>query len=153
LSEKQHSNFLFQFFSAFFRELREILAAQQAEIALLKQILEALKNLEGPSAQSAKGELMPASIALNGHGAIFAFTEFDGLNGTGNMVPPIGVIAYASDNLAVATVDASGNVTAVGVGSANISGTDPGNGLTASDQLTVTPAIALSATGVLTANP
>lgn len=133
-------------------ELRVGNCALHAIVELLEEIEELLEKSEGTSAVSAKGELMPASIALNGHGALFTFTEFDGPNGTGNKVPPIGVIAYASDNPAVATVDASGNVTAIGVGSALISGTDPGNGLTASDQLTVTPAVAISATGVLTAN-
>ena len=95
---------------------------------------------------------MPATIHVNGNGAKFTFTEFDGPNGTGNVVPPVGVVAYASDNAAVATVDATGNVTAVGAGTANISGTDPGNSLTASDVLTVTADVAVSATGVLTAN-
>jgi len=136
---KTPESLLFQFFRAI--------------LDLLREIRDLLEKLVGKPALSAKGELMPASIALNGNGAVFTFTEFDGRNGTGNSVPPIGVIQYASDNAAVASVDASGNVTAIGVGTANISGTDPGNGLTASDQLTVTPAVALSATGVLTANP
>jgi hypothetical protein len=102
---------------------------------------------------SAKGELMPASIHVNGHGATFTFTEFDGAGGTGNKVPPLQPIVYASDNTAVATVDATGQVAAIAAGTANISGTDPGNSLTASDVLTVTADVAVSATGVLTANP
>ena len=94
---------------------------------------------------------MPATIDVAGHGATFVFTEWSGANGTGTAVPPRGTVAYASDNTGIATVDASGNVTAVFAGQCNISGTDPVNHLTASDLLTVTGA--LSATGVLTANP
>ena len=96
---------------------------------------------------------MPATIHVNGNGAVAAFTEFDGAAGTGNMVPPIGPVTFASDNTAVATVDANGNVAAISAGTANISATDAGNSLTASDVLTVTAAPAVSATLVLTANP
>ena len=97
---------------------------------------------------------MPATITTTGNGATFTFTEYSGPNGTGNVVPPTVGIDYASDNTSVATVDANGNVTAVAVGTANISGTDPSNSLTASDVLTVTAgtSVAVSATGVLTAN-
>jgi len=99
---------------------------------------------------------MPATITVGGKGATFKFTEFDGPNGTGSMVIPFDTIVYASDNQAVATVDQTGAVVAVGPGVANISGTDPGtniNGVhvSASDVLTVTGAV--SATGSLTANP
>jgi Big-like domain-containing protein len=108
-------------------------------------------------AVSAKGQIMPAKIAVGGKGALFTFTEFDGPGGTGNAVPPSGPITYASDNVAVATVDTSGNVTAVSPGTANITGVDPAsaNKVAAGDVLTVTPAVgavAVSATGVLTAN-
>jgi len=94
---------------------------------------------------------MPATIVMGGHGATFKFTEWSGPNGTGTIEAPIGTVTYASDNIGVGRVDATGAVTAFGVGTCNISGTDPGNGLTASDVLTVTGAV--SATGVLTANP
>jgi hypothetical protein len=95
---------------------------------------------------------MPASIALNGKGAQATFAEFDGLAGAGNSVSPIGPVSFSSDNAAVATVDpVSGACTAVAVGTANISGTDAGNGLTASDVLTVTD-VAISATLSLKAN-
>jgi len=99
---------------------------------------------------------MPAKIAVGGKGATFTFTEFDGPNGTGNVVPPSGPITYASDNTAVATVDATGQVAAVSPGVANITGVDPAspNKVAAGDVVTVTAAaaVAVSATGVLTAN-
>lgn len=95
---------------------------------------------------------MPATIRVGGNGAKAVFTEFDGPSGTGNPVPPVGAITFASDNATVATVDANGNVAAVAAGTANISGTDGGNNLTASAVITVTADIALSATLVLTAN-
>jgi len=103
---------------------------------------------------SAKGTLMPATIHVNGKGATFTFTEFDGLAGTGNVVPPSGPITYVSSNVTVATVDATGQVAAVAPGTCSISGSDPAsaNQVSASDTLTVTADAAVSATGVLTAN-
>ena len=138
---------------------KRILAEERGNRVILDQILQRLSA----KAQSAKGELMPARIVVGGAGAKFTFTEFDGPNGTGNVVPPSGPITYASDNLAVATVDTNGNVSAVGANAdgsdatANISGLDPAsaNKVTASDVITVGKAaagVAVSATGVLTAN-
>jgi hypothetical protein len=96
---------------------------------------------------------MPATIAVGGLGAKFTFTEFSGLNDTGSVVVPVaGAVTYATSDPGVGTVDASGNVTAVGAGTCNIVGTDSHNALTAQDVLTVTAAVAQSATGVLTAN-
>ena len=90
---------------------------------------------------------MPLTLSV-GSTATAVLTEFDA---AGNVVPPVSAPTYASDTPAVATV--SGNqVTAVGVGTANISGTDAGDGLTGSEVLTVTDT-AVSATLVLTANP
>ena len=97
---------------------------------------------------------MPATIVVGGFGALATFQEWTGPNGTGNTVPPVGAVSFASDNAAVATVDSLGNVTAVAAGTANVSATDAGNGLTASDVLTVTaaaPPPAVSATLSLTA--
>lgn len=129
--------------------LHEILEVERKQLEVLREIRHELKPHR---AKSAKGENVPATIVVNGNGAKFTFTEFDGANGAGNAVAPAGPINYASDNTAVGTVDASGNVTAVGAGTCNISGQDSVNGLTASDVLTVTGAAAVSATGVLTAN-
>lgn len=105
------------------------------------------------TAQSAtlqiNGGKMPATILVGGT-ATASFLEWTGPAGTGSNVAPVGTVVFASDNAAVATVDPStGIATGVSAGTANISGTDGGNGLTASDVLTVTaapPPVAQSAT-------
>lgn len=82
------------------------------------------------------------------------FTEFDGPNGTGNEVPPVGQILYESGDPGIATVDASGLVTGVAVGTVIIHGTDQGNGLTAAEGQSIVAGggVAVSATLVVTAN-
>lgn len=98
---------------------------------------------------------MPATITVGGLGAVAVFTEFTGLNGTGDVIAPVGGVTFSVDNPSVATVDQLGNVTAVAEGNATVSATDAGNSLTASDVITVRPAtstVAQSATLVLTAN-
>lgn len=93
---------------------------------------------------------MPATLAP-GKTAVAVLHEFDGLNGTGNEVAPIGPVSYTSSDTTVATVDpSSGLVTAVAAGTATITGTDAGNGLTASDTVSDTAVVAQSATLVLT---
>lgn len=135
-------------------EIERLLRRIDRRLTTIIEFLELEEIEERPKpAISAKGELMSASIHVNGNGATFTFTEFDGAAGTGNKVPPLQPIVYASDNPAVATVDSAGQVAAIAAGTANISGTDPGNSLTASDMVTVTADVAVSATGVLTANP
>jgi len=97
---------------------------------------------------------MPATILVGGT-ANSLFQEWTGPNGTGTVVPNAGAPAFSSDNPAVATVDpATGVATGVAPGTANISGTDPANGLTASDVLTVNAVVqpAVSATLTLTPN-
>lgn len=88
---------------------------------------------------------MPLTIKVGGK-ATATLKEWDGPNGTGNEVPPIGPVSYMSDNPSVATVDAAtGSITGVAPGTANLTGTDGGNSLSASDVLTV-EAVAQSAT-------
>jgi hypothetical protein len=95
---------------------------------------------------------MPATVQIGGT-ANSLFQEWTGPNGTGTVVPNAGAIAYTSSDPAVATVDpASGVATGVSAGTANITGTDPTNNLTASDVLTVSAPAAVSATLTLTAN-
>lgn len=89
---------------------------------------------------------MPQTVHVNDKPGSYVYQEFDGLSGTGNKVPPTGTIAYASDNLGVATIDgASGQLAYVGPGTANISASDGGN-LPASDTLTVLATAAVSST-------
>lgn len=94
---------------------------------------------------------MPLSVALNSNGAKAVFKEFDGPNGTGNEVAPIGPLVLTSDNPAVAVVNPDGTITLVGVGTANFTEVDSANQLQGSDVLTVTPAMAKSATLTLVA--
>lgn len=95
---------------------------------------------------------MPATIQV-GKTASSSFLEWSGPNGTGTQEAPVGAVTYSSDNTAVATVDpATGIATGVSAGTANISGTDAGNSLTASDVLTVSIGPAVSATLTLAAN-
>lgn len=98
---------------------------------------------------------MPAQIQVAGT-ATATFLEWSGAGGTGVQVPPVGAVTYSSDTPAVATVDPNtGIVTGVSAGTANISGADAGNSLTASDVLTVVaapPPVAVSATLTLVAN-
>jgi hypothetical protein len=89
---------------------------------------------------------MPASAHVNDKPGSYKYQEFDGPNGTGNKVPPTGAVVYKSDAPTVATIDpASGQLTYVGPGVANISADDGGN-LPASDALTLSAAIAVSST-------
>jgi hypothetical protein len=101
---------------------------------------------------TSKGETnMPLTVHVNDVPGTALFQEWSGPSGTGIVVPPVGTVTYASDNTAVATVDPnSGQLAYVSAGTANISGTDAGNGLTASDVLTVSAATAVSATLTLT---
>jgi hypothetical protein len=116
-------------------------------------VLEILHLLNRPFSATLKfeGTNMPKTIAP-GETASSLFQEWTGPSGTGDVVPNAGAIAYTSDNTAVATVDpASGVATGVADGTANITGTDQANNLTASDVLTVftpppPPPVAVSAT-------
>jgi uncharacterized protein YjdB len=91
------------------------------------------------------------TVHLNDRPGSAVYQEFDGLNGTGNKVPPVGAVVYASDNPAVAVVDpATGALVYVSAGTAVISASDNGN-FPASDTLTVVASVAQSATLTLTA--
>lgn len=95
---------------------------------------------------------MPLTVHINDVPGVASFQEFSGPSGTGIVVPPVGAVTFASDNPAVATVDpTSGALAYISAGTANISGSDAGNALTASDVLTVSAATAVSA--VLTLTP
>lgn len=138
------------------KENREILES-------IRHIEKILRHMLTPKSArlflTTKGDkTMPASIAVGGKGAKATYQEFNGPSGTGNAVPPVGTVNFASDNPSVATVDALGNIAAVSPGTANITASDSGAPQVspASDVLTVTPAqqgnTPVSATLTLTAN-
>lgn len=75
---------------------------------------------------------------LVGQKSVASLHEFSGPNGTGSEIPPVGAVQFTSDAPNVATVEATtGEVTAVGPGTAIISGTDHGNGFGGSGTVTV----------------
>lgn len=80
---------------------------------------------------------MPLTIDV-GKTSTVLLHEFAGPNGTGAELPPAGPLAYVSDNPAVASVDAAtGVLTAVSAGTANVTGTDAADSQTATDVVTV----------------
>jgi len=96
-----------------------------------------------------KGENM-AQANVNDAPGSYLYQEFDA---AGNLVPPTGVVAYASDNPAVATIDAaSGQLVYIAAGVANISASDGGN-LPASDALTLSPAAGGAVSSTMTFTP
>jgi hypothetical protein len=73
--------------------------------------------------------------------------------GTNTPYVPVGTMSYASDNVAVASVNpTSGTVASVGNGNCSLSGTDSGNGATDSLVCTVTLAAGGGFNLVLTPN-
>ena len=102
---------------------------------------------------TSKGELqMPLTVEV---GQSFSAKLHEWSSTTpkqGTEVTGPGPISYMSDNPAVATIDpTSGSGTAVSVGTCNIVGKDDGDGLSATDTLTVTAPTPKSASIDLTA--
>lgn len=119
---------------------------------LLEKILEILERAftAHSATLSIGGTTMPADILI-GATATAVLHEFTGPGGTGIEVAPIGPVTYTSSDSTVATVDPnSGLVTGVAVGTATITGSDAGNGLSAADTVTVQSPVAVSATLVIT---
>lgn len=123
---------------------------------LLERILELLERSLGAHTAAlkfydAKGNLlMPATLTV-GQKATAVLHEF--VTQGGAEVAPIGPVSYSTSDATIATVDAtSGVVTAVAVGTATITGTDAGNGLSASDSVSDTALKATVATLVITPN-
>jgi hypothetical protein len=98
---------------------------------------------------------MPATIYIGGLGARSQYNEWLGppatdptLNSFARIpknpelfvAVPAGVVTYSTSDPTVATVDAQGNITAVGPGTCTITATDATNHTSASDILTVRPA-------------
>ena len=135
-------------------DIPKLLEAIFVEDLVLAEELQELLDKQPPPAESAtltflnaKGETMPLTVHVNDTPGKAVLQEFAGPSGTGQIVPPTGVVSYSSSNPAVATVDpSSGALAYVSPGTAVISGSDAGSGLSASDTLTVTAAPAVSAT-------
>jgi hypothetical protein len=90
---------------------------------------------------------MDITVHLNDKPLKAALVEFDGANGVGDVVPAVGAPAYTSSDPTIATVDpATGVLAYIKAGFTTITGTDPGNQMTASGVLTVTAGLAVSAT-------
>lgn len=89
-----------------------------------------------PIGGTTMGQPSNIQVGQTGFGKV---TEWSGANGTGSAVPPPGPlgIIYASDNVAVATVDAGGNPTGVSAGTANVTALDQDNNLTDTSVVTV----------------
>lgn len=124
-------------------ELREL---YRAETEFFRELTKILKHQFPRKAESLISQIevggldmgAPASIHLNSTTAQVTFQEFDGPNGTGNPLPPVGPMSYASDTPATLTVDpASGKISPVAVGTATITTTDTGNGLSDTNLVTV----------------
>jgi len=90
---------------------------------------------------------MDTTVHLNDKPLKAVLSEFDGPNGSGNKVPSIGPSTYTSTDPTVATVDpSSGVMVYVKAGVVTITGSNAGNGLTASSVLTIISGLAISAT-------
>lgn len=96
---------------------------------------------------NSKGGTMDTTVHITDAPLTASLVEFDGPNGTGNKVVPIGPTTYSSSDLSIATVDANtGKLTYVKEGQATITALDSGNRLTASAILTIISGLAQSAT-------
>jgi hypothetical protein len=119
-------------------------------LRLLEQILRLLQPQPGIARSAVltlNGDSMPLTVHVNDVPGMAIFVEFDGLNGTGNKVPPVGTVTFSSSNPATASVDPNtGSLAYVAAGTTTISATDAGNSLSASDTLTVIASTAVSAT-------
>jgi hypothetical protein len=91
--------------------------------------------------------IMDITVHINDLPMLVAkLVEFDGPNGTGNVVPGIGPTSYSSSDPTVASVDATtGQLTYLKAGSTVISGKNAGNGMNASGTLTIITGAAQSA--------
>jgi hypothetical protein len=113
---------------------------------LIEELLDLIRSITQRSRKPVRSSLelkpgeikMPLTVTLGDPPGSATYQEF---NAAGEPVPPIGVVHFASDNEAVAMVDASGVVTYIAEGTCNIAGADDGveGGLPASDSLVVNP--------------
>jgi hypothetical protein len=135
--------------------LKKIVRIEEENERILKQILARLTGAQSLvlTIQDSEGNNMGNPATIGATGGLATVQEFSGPGGTGSVVPTVGPIVFASDNVAVATVDpASGAITAVAPGSCNISALDKTNNLT--DSVAVTVSLVAGAQSlVLTVTP
>jgi hypothetical protein len=94
---------------------------------------------------------MSLTVHVNDKPGVAVYQEFDGPNGTGNKVPPVGTVSYSSSDPTVATVDSTtGQLAYLKAGSTVITGNDSGVSLPASDTLTILAGTPVSSTLTLT---
>lgn len=100
-------------------------------------------------------KFMSATLKVGGT-ATAVYKEFTGPNGSGDEIAPIQQPQFSSSDESIATVDSNGFITAVAPGTVTITGTDAGNGLSASDSAEVQsetpPPVAQSATLTIVPN-
>jgi uncharacterized protein YjdB len=90
---------------------------------------------------------MDITVHINDKPLTAALVEFDGPDGTGNVVAASAAPSYTSSDPTVATVDAAtGQLAYLKVGTTTIAGLDSGNAMTASGVLTVGAGLPVSAT-------
>lgn len=121
---------------------------------LFEIILSIIASQSGGKAASAvlyfrdlKGELlMDVTVHLNDVALVAQQVEFDGPNGTGNIVANIGPTSYTSADPTIATVDpVSGQLKYLKAGTVAISGLNAGNQLSSVGNLTIISGLAQSA--------
>jgi hypothetical protein len=121
---------------------------ESTEIKLLRDIRDLLRRQVRCSCPSrsavllfvnSKGEeFMDVSVKQTDAPLRAALVEFDGPNGTGNIVPGIGPTSFTSADPTVATVDpVLGSLVYLKAGQTLITGKNSGNGQTASGTLTI----------------
>lgn len=147
---------LFDFPARVIRRLTRIIELLEHILSSVKRVYDILPKKAHSATLKIQGDDGMAEIKVGKTGQA-KFTEYDGPDGTGNVVAPVGTIMYESGDPAVATVDASGLVTGVSPGTVVIHGTDQGNAITASEGQSIVPdggggGPAQSATLVVTAN-
>jgi len=133
--------------------LERIATAFESLAASFKQAFASAQSATLTITDSKGNKLMPATIQV-GQTAQAVYQEWSGLNGTGSKLAPAGPPTFTSSDPTIASVDpVTGLITAMGPGTATITGTDSVNGLSASDSVSDTPLTAQSATLVITPIP
>lgn len=143
---------LFNFPTTVIHRLDRIIKLLEEILSVGKKIYAILPKKAHSATLRVQGDDGMAEIKVGKTGQA-KFTEFDGPNGTGNEVPPVGQVVYESGDPAIATIDATGLVTGVAPGTVVLHATDQGNSISASEAETIVPGggPAQSATLVVTA--